>query len=149
MDQILSTLGELLLKAVPTVILFIFLYLFLKSMLFNPLDKVLAERDSKTAGARDSASKSLKRADEKAAALETALRNAKGELYKEQETTRRQWLDDQAEQLKGARSEAEDMIERAKSDLAVETESAKASLASQSEALADHIAKSLLENRAS
>jgi F-type H+-transporting ATPase subunit b len=148
MDQILSTVGELLLKAVPTIILFVFLYFFLKSMLFEPLERVLAERDAKTAGARDSAAKSLQRADEKAAALESKLRDARGELYKEQESTRRQWLDDQSTQLKTARAKAEDMITGAKADLAVETESAKTSLAAESEALADHIEKSLLETRA-
>jgi F-type H+-transporting ATPase subunit b len=148
MDQILSTVGELLLKAVPTIVLFVFLYFFLKSMLFVPLAKVLAERDAKTAGARDSAAASLKRADEKNAAFENALREAKGDLYKEQEATRRQWLDDQGEQLKASRAKAEEMIAKGKAELAVETESAKTSLQAQSEALADHIAKSLLENRA-
>jgi len=148
MDQILSTVGELLLKAVPTIVLFVFLYFFLKAMLFTPLAKVLAEREAKTAGARDSAAASLKRADEKNAAFESALRDAKGELYKEQEATRKQWMDDQAEQLKASKAKAEQMISEAKDELAVETQSAKASLAAQSEALADHIAKSLLENRA-
>ena len=148
MDQILSTVGELLLKAVPTIVLFIFLYFFLKSVLFVPLAKVLAEREAETAGARDSAAASLKRADEKNAAFEAALRDAKGELYKEQESTRRQWLDEQGEQLKESRATAEEMIAKGKADLAVETESAKGSLQAESEALADHIAKTLLENRA-
>jgi F-type H+-transporting ATPase subunit b len=147
MGDILSTVGELLLKAVPTVILVIFLYFFLKSMLFVPLAKVLAEREAKTAGARQSASDSLKRAEEKTTALDNALRDAKGTLYKEQEATRRQWLDDQAEQLKAARAKADEMIAQAKAELAVQTESAKSSLAAQSEALADRIAKSLLETR--
>ena len=149
MGDIISTVGELLLKAVPTIVLVVFLYFFMKSMLFDPLAKVLAEREAKTAGARDSAAASLKRADEKAAALESSLRDAKGELYKEQEATRRQWLDDQSGQLKDARTKAEAMIGAAKTDIAAQSESAKASLAAQSEALADHIAKSLLENRPS
>ena len=148
MGDILNTVGELLLKAVPTIVLFVFLYFFLKSMLFDPLGKVLAERDAKTAGARDSAAESLKRADEKATAFETALRDAKGELYKEQEATRRQWLDDQAGHLKSARTTADEMIAKGKDEIAGDTEAAKSSLAAQSEALADHIAKSLLGNRA-
>ena len=148
MGDILNTVGVLLLKAVPTVILVAFLYFFLKSMLFDPLGKVLAEREAKTAGARESAAQSLKRADEKMAAFDSALRDAKGELYKEQETTRRSWIDEQAEQLKSSRAQAEDMIAKGKTEIAADAEAAKVSLSAQSEALADHIAKSLLGNRA-
>ena len=148
MGDLLNTVGELLLKAVPTIVLFVFLYFFLKSMFFEPLAKVLAERDAKTAGARDNAAQSLKRADEKMAQFDNALREAKGELYKEQEATRRQWLDDQASQLKASRAEAEEMIAKGKAEIAADTEAAKSSLALQSEALADHIANSLLRNRA-
>jgi F-type H+-transporting ATPase subunit b len=148
MDQILSTVGELLLKAVPTIVLFVFLYFFLKLVLFGPLGKVLAERDAKTAGARDSAARSLKRADDKATALEAALREARNELYKEQEATRREWINSQADQLKSSRAEAEDKVTKAKADLAAQAEVAKGALGAQTTALADQIAKSLLENGA-
>lgn len=147
MDDILKTVGELLLRAVPTIILFAFLYFFLKSVIFEPLAKVLAERDAKTAGARDSAADSLKRADEKMATFEAALRTAKGELYKEQEATRRQWIDEQAEQMKASRAKADEMIAKGRAEIAAQTEGAKGTLASQAEAMADYIAKSLLEKR--
>ena len=147
MDDILKTVGELLLRAVPTIVLFAFLYFFLKSVIFEPLAKVLAEREAKTAGARDSAADSLKRADEKMASFEAALRTAKGELYKEQEATRRQWIDEQAEQLKASRAKADEMIAKGRVEIAAETEAAKGTLAAQAEAMADHIAKSLLEKR--
>jgi F-type H+-transporting ATPase subunit b len=148
MDQILSTVGELLLKAVPTIILFVFLYFFLKSMLFTPLAKVLAEREAKTAGAREGAAASLKLADEKNAAFENALREAKGELYKEQEATRKEWIEEQSDHLRIAKAKAEEMIGKALAELALEAGAAKAGLAAQTGELADHIAKSLLEERA-
>ena len=147
MGEILNTVSELLLKAAPTVILVALLHFFLKSYFFAPLVKVLAEREARTAGARTSAADSLKRADEKIAAFDAAMRDAKGELYKEQEATRRQWLDEQADKLKTARSAAEELIAKGKAEITADTEAAKASLAVQSEALADHIAKSLLEGR--
>lgn len=147
MDQILSTVGELLLKAVPTAVIVIFLYFFLKSTLFGPLANVLAEREALTEGAREKASASSKSADEKAAELENALRAAKAELYKDQEGLRRQWLDEQAAQLKAARAKADDMVAAAKTDLAAEAEAAKVALAAESDALADTIAKSLLEKK--
>ena len=149
MGEILNTVSELLLKAVPSIILVVFLYWFLKKTFFEPLAKVLAEREAKTAGARSSASDSLKLADEKLAKFEGAMRDAKGDLYKEQEATRRQWIDEQADKLKTARATAEAMIAKGRAEIAADTEAAKSTLTAQSEALADHIAKSLLEGRAS
>lgn len=147
MGEILNSVGELLLKAVPTIILVTLLYFFLKNMFFSQLVKVLAEREAKTEGARSSAAASLKTADEKMAKFEAAMRDAKGDLYKEQEETRRQWLDEQNDKLKTARSSAEELIAKGRADIAADTEAAKSTLAAQSAELADHIAKSLLESR--
>ena len=51
MDQTLHQLGELLLGAVPTVILLALLYGLYTSIVHKPLQRVLAERRSKTEGA--------------------------------------------------------------------------------------------------
>ena len=50
MDQTLHALGGILLKSIPTVVLLLFLYFYLKSMLFGPLTRVLKQRDELTAG---------------------------------------------------------------------------------------------------
>ena len=76
------------------------------------------------------------------------MRDAKGELYKEQEATRRQWLDSQTDQLKSARGKADELITQAKTDLTTEAETAKTTLLASSGEFADQIAKSLLGNRA-
>jgi F-type H+-transporting ATPase subunit b len=41
MDAILASLGELVLRAVPTLLLVVFLHFYLKFVFFAPLDKVL------------------------------------------------------------------------------------------------------------
>ena len=51
MDQTLQQLGELLLGAVPTVILLALLYALYTAIVHKPLQRVLAERRSKTEGA--------------------------------------------------------------------------------------------------
>ena len=52
MDAALKhAIGELLLSAVPTIVLFLSLYLAYFKLVHQPLMKVLAERHSKTAGA--------------------------------------------------------------------------------------------------
>jgi F-type H+-transporting ATPase subunit b len=147
MNQILSTVSELLLKAIPTIVLVVILYFFLRSMLFEPLSKVLAQRNALTGGARGEAEQNLKLAEEKTSLIESKLRDARSAIYKEQEVTRRTWLDEQATHVKTARQKADEMVSSAKADLASETESAKQWLAAESSALADHIVKSLLEKQ--
>ena len=51
MDQTLQQLGELLLGSVPTVILLALLYALYTAIVHKPLQRVLAERRSKTEGA--------------------------------------------------------------------------------------------------
>ena len=51
MDQTLRQLGELLLGSVPTVILLALLYALYTTIVHKPLQRVLAERRSKTEGA--------------------------------------------------------------------------------------------------
>ena len=147
MDQILSSVSGLLLQAVPTILIVVFLYFFLKSTLFEPLAKVLAQRNSMTGGAREEAEKSLKLADERTTAIEGKLRDARSALYKEQEATRKTWLQEQATHIKTAREKAEELVITAKAEIAKEVEMAKGTLQSESSALADHIVKSLLEKQ--
>lgn len=144
MEQTLHALGELLQRAVPTFVLVLFLYFYLKAMLFKPLAKVLAERDAATKGARKQADLSFAKAEEKAASYEAALRDARAEVYKDQENVRRQWLSEQADHVAAARKEAEKLTADAKAQIAIETESARQSLHATAAELANQIAASIL-----
>ena len=55
MDQTLRQLGELLLGAVPTVILLTLLYILYTFVVHRPLTAVLAERRNRTLGAMEKA----------------------------------------------------------------------------------------------
>src|SRR5262245_34517719 len=107
MEQTLQALTGILQKALVTVAFVIFLHWFLKIMLFGPLDKVLKERRAMTDGARRSAENALEAAEKKSKKFEAELSEARAQVYKEQEETRRQWLADQAEQIAQARSKME------------------------------------------
>src|ERR1700749_4907910 len=98
MEQTLQALGGILIKAIPTAIALVFLHFFFRSMLFGPLRKVLKQREELTAGARLAAQNSLAAADRKAEEYENQLRDARAQVYKEQEETRRRWLADHAAQ---------------------------------------------------
>ncbi len=147
MEQTLHALGGILLKSIPTVVLLLFLYFYLKAMLFGPLTKVLKQREELTAGTRHAAQKSLKDAERKVSEYETKMREARAEVYREQEETRKKWLADQASQVDGARERTGQTVHQAKEQMAVEITAARQTLAESSAALADQIATTVLSRR--
>jgi len=148
MDATLHDLGELLLKAIPTLLLLLIVHLYLKRMFFGPMREVLAKRREATEGARKSAEALLAKASEKAAALEAALRKAREQIYQEQEEARRRWIGEQTARLEEARRNSRDLIHQAKQQLDAEAAAAKRDLTATTAALADQIAQSLLEGKA-
>lgn len=148
MEAILQALGGILLRAVPTVILLILAHLYLKHMFFRPLQKTLEKRREMTQGAVESAQASLAKAAEKAAMYEIALKEARAELYREQEETRRRWIDHQTSRIEEARQRTHERIQEASHNIAAEVETAKRDLASSSQMLALQITESLLARRA-
>lgn len=139
-EETLAKVGSLVVQALPTLFLIVVLHFYLKSMLFKPLAQVLAARDALTKGAREQAEASLKLADDKATQYEKSIRDARTELYKEQEAMRKQWLDDQAAQLASARAASEARIKVAREEIASEVAEARKGLAAQASELADKIA---------
>jgi len=87
MDQILQQLLDLLLPlfwgALPTVLVVFFLFFFLRWAFWRPFERVLAERQAATEGARKYAETILSTASEKLHQYEEALRQARAEIYRE------------------------------------------------------------------
>jgi F0F1-type ATP synthase membrane subunit b/b' len=148
MEATLQALGQILLKAVPTFLLVIFLHFYLKSVFFKPFRKMLRQRYEASEGARKLAEQSQKRAAAKAAEYEAALRKAKGEVYEAQGRVHRQLQDQQEAELRAARQQAEAAVSRARADLTKDVEVAKDGLAGESEMLAQQIAESILRRSA-
>src|ERR1700693_2390103 len=90
MDVILHQLSALVLKALPTFVLVLLLFAYLKQVFFKPMKKVLHERYEVTEGARKGAEESLRRAAARTAEFEAAMRAARSEVYKEQEQLHKQ-----------------------------------------------------------
>src|SRR5260370_19478646 len=107
MEQTFQALGGILLKAIPTIVILLFLHFYLKLMLFKPLQKVLNQRDELTAGARKAAEQSLAAAERKAQEYEAKFRDARAEVYKQQEETRKRWMEDQSAQIAETRARTE------------------------------------------
>ncbi len=148
MEQTFQALGGILLKAIPTVILLLILHLYLKGMLFGPLRNILKKREELTEGARRTAAESLTLAESKAADFERKLQEARSDVYRQQEETRKRWLEDQATQLAEARARQDQAVKVAKDEIAAEAVAAKANLEQSSTLLANQIASSILARRA-
>jgi F-type H+-transporting ATPase subunit b len=147
MDQMLQALGGILLKSIPTICLLLLLYFYLKAMLFEPLNQVLKQRDDLTSGTRRDAEKSLREAERKVQEYEGKMRDARAEVYREQEVIRARWLEDQAAQVAGARERTGAGVATARERLAAEIAGARLSLTESSGALADEIATAVLSRR--
>ena len=145
MDATLHALGQILLGAIPTLILVLILHFYLKAVLFGPLQKILHERKKATEGAREAASLSLERASKKAADYEESLRVARNEIYREQEEVRRQWREEHAARVAEARRSADGLVNEARKKLEQEAAEAKAGLEQQAQQLAGEITERILQ----
>jgi len=135
-------------KAIPTAVLLVLLHFYLRFALFAPLRKVLKKREELTAGARKEAEAGMAAVERKIQEYDAKLRDARAEVYKEQEEIRRGWLASQAEQLGAARSQAEATVKQARFEIAQEAAAARTHLLETSSGLAEEIASSILGRRA-
>jgi len=145
MEQMLQTAGALLIEALPTFIVVILLHWYLKTTLFQPLEKVLADRHAQTEGARQQAAAALASAEAKVAEYDNRLRAARSEIYQEQESWRRQLIDEQTAAVAKAREESHAQIQSAKLQISTQVEEARATLTKEAEGLADQIVGSILK----
>jgi F-type H+-transporting ATPase subunit b len=148
MDSTLHQLGEILLKAVPTIFLVVLLHFYLKYVFFKPMAKVLHERYLATEGARKVAQESLERASAKTTQYQAAIYAARSEIYQAGEQIQKRLQEKEAADLTTARRHAEALVKEAKAQLARDVELAKAGLAQESDLLANEIADSLLRRSA-
>lgn len=145
--QLFKQVGDIIVRAVPAFIIFILLHLYLKKVLFRPLERVLEERRKKTLGAVQASEAIIRQAADKLDEYEHALNQARADIYKEQEVTRQQLSAQQAEAVKKARAAMGAKLAEARSAIESESAAAKASLSDEAERLAEKIAGSVLAGR--
>jgi len=148
MEETIQALGGILLKSTVTIVLLIFLHLYLKAVLFGPLDRVMKQRRELTEGAREKAEASLAAATRKAEEYEAKLRDARAAVYKQQEEIRKRWLEEQAKHVADARERSESATKAAREALALDSAAARTLLQESSAAIADQIVATVLGKRA-
>jgi len=145
MDQTLQQLGELLLGAVPTVILLALLYALYTAIVHKPLQRVLAERRSKTEGAVEKSRADISAAEARTEEYEQKLREARATVFRAQEARRQAALQARTNALNEARSKAQAQIQAAKADIEHDRAAAEKSLPAQAESLAQEIVRRVLQ----
>lgn len=145
MDKTLQQLGELLLGAVPTVILLTLLYALYTAIVHKPLQRVLAERRSKTEGAIEKSRADIAAAEARTAEYEQKLREARAVVFRTQEARRQAALQARTNALNEARSKAQAQVHAAKADIERDRAAAEQGLPAEAGALAQEIARRVLQ----
>ena len=145
MEQTLKQLSELLLGAIPTVVLLITLYCLYHVILHKPLEAVLAERRKRTQGAVDQARADISLAASRTAEYESRLRDARLAVFKSLDQRRKQAMETRAAAIEQARERSQQLIAEAKTQIDLDCSAARATLADDSDRIANQIIGTLLQ----
>jgi F-type H+-transporting ATPase subunit b len=144
MDQTLRQLGELLLGAVPTVLLLTTLYILYTFLVHRPLTAVLGERRSRTQGAMEKARADIAAAEARTADYEQRLREARQRVFNSQEGRRHQATQRRAKLVSEAREQAQEQVKQARAALEADKQRAMSQLQSEAGRLASEIVRVVL-----
>ena len=144
MQDIVQQLGDLLLGAIPTALLFIVLVFAYQFLVQGPLTAVLARRSALTEGAIEDARQAVASAEAKAQEYAESLRQARAEAYKRREQRVKQWNADRDTALETARQAASQKVREAKGELEAEVAAARTVLESAVADLAGRAVRAVL-----
>jgi len=120
--------------------IFLFTVLIINVLLFKPVLKTLAERDSRTRGNEDEAEALSKKTEIKVHSYERRLTAARQRAAEERRRIVKEGADEERSRLDQARDVSVRQVEEAASQVAAERDAARADLSRQVQALAVEIA---------
>ena len=145
MDQTLQQLGELLLGAVPTVIMLMLLYALYTLIVHKPLQRVLEERHNKTEGAIEKSKADIAAAEARTSEYEQRLREARAAVFRARDAKRHAAMQARAKAVAEARNGAQAQVQAAKADIEKDRLAAEEGLQAEAAALAREIVRRVLE----
>lgn len=145
MDDTLHQLGELLLGAVPTVILLAILYALYTVIVHKPLQRVLAERRGRTEGAVEKSRADIAASEARTAEYEQKLREARAAVFRAQEARRQAALQARTNAVNTARAKAQEQVVAAKKDIETDRAAAQNGLQAEVATLAQEIMRRVLQ----
>jgi F-type H+-transporting ATPase subunit b len=144
MQEIIQQVGNFLLGAVPTMVLFLVLVTAYQLLVQGPLTAVLKERRARTVGAVEDAQKAIARAEERAAEYATRLRLARADVFKAREQRVKQWIAERDAALEAARKTAGQKVAQARIELEAEADRARKSIEATAGDLAAQVVRAVL-----
>lgn len=136
---------QLDLSVVLIVILVWSLYFVLKGFFFDPINQILAKRHMAIEGTQQQAKEQLAGVDKQSKVYVQALKEARLESYRKQETLRAEAMTERSQVIAAGREDAEHRIGGARKVIQSQVDTAKKDLESQVNEIADGIAKSVLQ----
>ena len=130
-----------------TIFYVIILYAFMSHFLFKPILHVLHERRRLIEGRLQASQQSVAEADKKAGEYENALKAARSETFRRQESLREQALAERTELLTRTKVESDKTVQEARTRLLAEAETASRKLDTQVDSLAKELTSALLQDR--
>jgi F-type H+-transporting ATPase subunit b len=144
MDQILNQLGELVLGAVPTMVLFILLVIAYGLLIRRPLDRVLAERRARTSGAVEQARGAIAKAESETAAYEEKLRAARAEIFQARDLKLKQWNAERDATLAQIRQHTQEHVRGARLEIEKSAQEARLQIVKVSDELSSRVIDAVL-----
>src|SRR5215813_1818252 len=121
---------------VVTIIYVIIAYLVMSRLFFRPIVRVLHQRRNLIEGRMTAAQQAVSDADRKTGEYEQAIKGARAETFRRQETQREKVLSERSELLNRAKQDADKNVREAKVRLTAEAEAARARLDTEVDGLA-------------
>ena len=129
-----------------TVLYVIILYLFLSRFFFGPVARILNTRRELIEGRFEESRKRLEIVEKRTSEYENAIRTARTEAYRQQETRRDTALSEKADLVAKARKEAEAAVQEGRAQLLAEAETARKNIAAEVDSLAKKLTTAILRN---
>jgi F-type H+-transporting ATPase subunit b len=144
MQEIMQQLGNLLLGAVPTMLLFIVLVAAYQLLVQGPLTATLKERRARTEGAVEEAHRAMERAESKATEYAETLRQARAEVFKLREQRLKQRTAEKDAVLSAAHQKTGDKVRQTKAELESEVAEARKAIQAAAGELAKQVERAVL-----
>jgi len=144
MDTTLRQAGELLLDAIPTVVLLLLLYAIYQNLVRRPLERILAQRRDRTEGTVQRSRANVAAAEARTHEYEEKLREARVTIFKSQESRRQHAQQMRTQVLDEARARAQAEIQQARVAIEQEVAIARTGLQVEAERLAAEIIRLIL-----
>jgi F-type H+-transporting ATPase subunit b len=147
MQETLQQLRVLLLGSIPTIVLFLFIVILYRLLVYGPLTRVLKERRERTEGAIEQANAAIAAAAAKTQEYEAQLREARGKIFAARQARQQQWAKERDAAIAEAQETAHRQVLEAKDTLAKQTTTAKQSMSASIDQLASEILDAILPGR--